>query len=121
MGNADCVMEISIRDRKLADVLANERKLQKAYGRLARNVQMRIDLLRQAKCLSEISHRPPPRRHWMKDTEKSFAIDVKSKKDKWRIEFDVANDPVPRKEDGGIDLNAVTAIEIVAISVHYGD
>jgi hypothetical protein len=57
----------------------------------------------------------------MKGTEKSFAIDVKSKKDKWRIEFDVANDPVPRKEDGGIDLNAVTAIEIVAISVHYGD
>jgi hypothetical protein len=35
-------MEITIRDKKLADVLANERKLQKAYGRLARNVQMRL-------------------------------------------------------------------------------
>ena len=114
-------MEISFRDQKLADMLKDDRELRKKFGRLAKNVQLRIDLLRQARTLAEVSHAPPPRRHRKKGTDKTFVIDVKTKKDKWRIEFDVANDPVPLKDDGGIDLNAVTAVEIVEISVHYGD
>jgi proteic killer suppression protein len=114
-------MEIFFRDKKLAALVADEKKLKREFGRYARNVQLRLDLLRQARTLADVPHHPPPRRHWMKGSEKTFAIDVKAKSDKWRIEFDVANDPVPRKEDGGIDLSAVTAIEIVVISVHYDD
>jgi hypothetical protein len=42
MGNAAFVMEILYRDKKLADMLADERKLRRAYSRLAQNVQMRL-------------------------------------------------------------------------------
>jgi len=34
--------------------------------------------------------------------------------------FGVANDPVPRREDGGIDLERVTAIRILEVVDYHG-
>jgi toxin HigB-1 len=114
-------MEILFRDEKLRRLVSDEKSLKKRFGQYAKYVRMRIDLLRAAETLADVPHHPPARRHRKDGTTKTFIIDVKTKHDKWRIEFDVANDPVPKKEDGSIDLNAVTAVEIIEVSNHYGD
>ena len=117
-------MDISFRDnaagRKLKKLLSDEKALKKLFGRFSENIQVRLDLLASANCLAEVPTTPPPRRHQLTaNREELFAVDVKSKADKWRIEFEVANDPIPRRPDQGIDLNAVTAIRIIDVSNHY--
>lgn len=38
----------------------------------------------------------------------------------WRLVLEPANDPLPRKEDGGLDLARITAVEIVEV-IDYHD
>ena len=114
-------MDISFKQKKLEKCVSDEAKLQKEFGRFARNVQMRLSVLRQARSLADISHTPPMRRHKLESRKGvfAFAVDVKTKEDSLRIEFEVANNPVPLKPGGELDFEAVTAIEITKISNHY--
>jgi hypothetical protein len=114
-------MDLSIKHKKLKKIVSDEAKLKKEFGHYANYVQARLDLLIQAKTLADVSHEPPPKRHKIKSKQGvyAFAVDVKTKSDALRIEFRVANEPPPLKEDGSLDFGAVTAIEISAISNHY--
>lgn len=114
-------MDISFKQKKLQKTVSDEVKLGKAYGAFAEYVQMRLDMLAQAKTLADVPHTPPARRHKLESKKGvfAFAVDVKSKDDPLRIEFEVANVPVPLKEDGSLDFEAVTEIEITQISNHY--
>ncbi len=113
-------MEISFCHKRLERLVSDETKLNKKFGHFARYVRLRLALLRAAKTLADVPAAPPPRCHQLGgDRDEVFAVDVKTRTDKWRIEFKVANAPVPRKPDGGIDLHLVTAIEIIEISEHY--
>lgn len=114
-------MDISFKQKKLEKTVSDETKLYKAYGAYAENIQMRLDALSEAKSLADVPHTPPMRRHKL-ETKKdvyAFAVDVKTKNDPLRIEFEVANVPVPLKEDGSLDFEAVTEIQITQISNHY--
>ena len=63
--------------------------------------------------LSDISYLPPPRLHELTGKGKGqFSVDLQHP---YRLLFIVANVPIPVKGDGGIDLNAVTEIEIINI------
>ncbi len=114
-------MDISFKQKKLEKIVSDEKKLQKTFGRFAKNVQLRLDLLGRAKVLADVPTTPPMRRHKLQSKKDvfAFAVDVKSKEDSLRIEFQVANVPVPLKVDGSLDFVAVTAIEITHISSHY--
>lgn len=113
-------MEISFCQKSLEKLVSDETKLNKKFGKFASYVRRRLDLLRTVKTLADVPRVPPPRCHQLRgDQDEVFAVDVKTKADKWRIEFRVANVPVPRNPDGGVDLRLVTAVEIIAISEHY--
>lgn len=38
----------------------------------------------------------------------------------YRLIFEPANDPVPRKDDGGLDLARITAVEIIEVVDYHG-
>ena len=104
-------MEISFCQKSLEKLVSDETKLNKKFGHFASYVRRRLDLLRTAKTLADVPRVPPPRCHQLSGEDEVFAVDVKTKADKWRIEFRVANVPVPRRLDGGVDLHSVTAVE----------
>ena len=111
-------MDVSFRDKKLAKPCGSEKALVKAHGKVnARKIMRRLTLLEAAETLSDVPVTPPTRRHELKGNRKgTFAIDVQHP---FRITFEPANNSVPTKEDGGIDLDAVIAITITAIEDYH--
>ena len=70
-----------------------------------------------APTLADVSHRPPERRHQLDGKRKGqFAVDVQQP---YRIVFKPEHNPVPKTEDGGIDLGQITAIEIQGIEDYH--
>ncbi len=60
---------------------------------------------------------PPVRRHQLTGGQKGqFAIDLVQP---YRLIFKPDHEPVPRKDDGGIDLNQVTAIKIIDVKDYH--
>jgi plasmid maintenance system killer protein len=114
------VMDISFKTKKIEKLLRDPKKLRKAYPQLADNIMARLDLLAEADNLADIPHDGPPRRHQLRqDRDEVFAIDVKSRREKERIIFEVGNNPIPRAADQGIILSEVTRIKNLEISDHY--
>ncbi len=111
-------MELRFANRKLERQLSDSKAMRRAYGERTKRIQMRLDLLRAARSLADVPIGPPPRRHESSaDWAGHFAVDVTGN---WRLIFRPAHDPIPRSVDGGIDLNRVTAVEIVAILDYHG-
>lgn len=74
--------------------------------------------LRAADTLADIGTLPPARCHQLSgDRAGQFAVDVQHP---FRLIFESAHDPVPRKEDGGIDLTRVTAVRILEVTDYHG-
>ncbi len=112
-------VEIAFATKKLADACNQEKKGNQSWGvRNANRVRQRLAELRAASCLEEISHLPPPRRHPLHgDREGQFAVDLVHP---FRLIFEPAHDPVPRKPDGGIDLAQVTSILVLEVEDYHG-
>ena len=111
------LMEINFSRTKLQKVFNSEAELKKAYGEQARIIMRRMVMLRAASNLSDVSHLPPVRRHELTgELQNHFAIDLKQP---FRLLFKPNHDPVPKKKDGGIDLENVTAITITEIKDYH--
>jgi len=88
--------------------------LQKVYGeRRARLIRRRLDELRAANTLDEISHIPPPRMHQLKgERQGQISLDLDYP---YRLLMTVANNPVPKKDNGSINLSKVTAVMVLGV------
>jgi proteic killer suppression protein len=87
--------------------------MQKSLNKkMARKLKRRMAELNAAEVLADISHLPPPRLHELKNRNGVFSVNLEHPK---RLLFISANDPIPRKGDGGIDLHLVDEIEVIAI------
>ena len=76
-----------------------------------------MGVLKVADSLKDVSHKKPERRHELKGRLKGkFAVDLIYP---FRLVFEPANEPVPRKEDGGIDLYQVTAVRILSVEDYH--
>lgn len=104
-------MEISFKTRKLRKLFESQKNLTRTYGdRTARTIMMRIGVLKNAKTLSKVPATKPERMHQLRgDRDEQFAVDLAHP---YRLVFEPNHDPFPRKEDGGFDLERVTAIQI---------
>ena len=93
--------------------------MQKELGQnRAKKLRQRMVELKAADVLAVISHLPPPRLHELTGKQKGvFSVDVAHP---YRLLFIPADDPVPTKNDGGIDLEAVESIEIIDIVNTHG-
>jgi proteic killer suppression protein len=107
-------MEISYRNNKLKKICTEQRVAQRELGlSISRRLQQRMSELTAAACLSDISKFPPARCHQLSGNHYSeFTVDIDCF---YRLVFIVAHDPVPMKDDRGIDLDLVTEITILRI------
>lgn len=74
---------------------------------------IRMAVLRAARSLALVPPTPPDRRHQLSgNRDRQFAVDLIQPR---RLVFEASQEPVPRKEDGGIDTEQVTAIRILDV------
>lgn len=107
-------MDILFRSKKLQKSLENDRERVKTYGAdRGKKLKQRLDDLRAAPCLNDISRLPPARCHELGLNRKGqLSVDIGHP---FRLVFIVANDPIPLKVDGGLDWHAVTAVEVLEV------
>lgn len=87
--------------------------LQKRHGeRQAKKIRQRLDELRAAHTLADVSHLPPPRLHQLEGRQAEFSVDIIFP---YRLILTPAARPVPRKSDNGVDLAQVTAVRILGV------
>lgn len=111
-------MDITFRTRKLERTFNSETKLYAEYGQeTGRVIIRRMAFLQASPSLAEVPHTPPLRRHQLTGPRAGkFAVDLIHPK---RLVFEPNHDPVPRKEDGGIDLGRVTIIRILSVEDYH--
>ena len=104
-------MDIVYSSRKLERTFNSEARLTQTYGvRMARTIMVRMAVLSAAPNLSFVPHLPPERLHQLKgNRDEQFTVDLTHN---YRLVFIPNHDPVPRKEDGGVNLERITAIII---------
>lgn len=106
-------MRVEFATNKLERSLSDEREMERRHGQLAKPLKRRLAVLRQARSLDDVPRVPPDRCHQLsQDRDEQYAVDLKHP---FRLVFEIADDPVRRKQDGGIDLSAVTAVRVVEI------
>ncbi|MCD6217502.1 killer suppression protein HigA [bacterium] len=112
-------MNISFKSKKLKKLFESGSALEKKYGENARYVMRRMTTLKAAPNLACVPHQPPERCHELiADRRDEFVISLKYGSGKGII-FKPAHDPIPRKDDGGIDLIQVTDIEILSVENYH--
>ena len=111
----DVVFSTSKLRRECNDAKVRSRR----YGtRRAALIQRRIDEIRAAGVLEDVRHIPGPRCHELTgDRKGQISVDLDHP---YRLLFEPANDPIPRKPDGGLDWNQVTAVRILEVTDTHG-
>jgi plasmid maintenance system killer protein len=112
-------VDILFQDRKLEKVCNDQSLLVRKYGPLrAKLIRRRLDEFRAADTLEVMRTLPQVRCHELRgDREGTLAVDLDHP---YRLIFEVANDPVPRKPDGGMNWREVTAIKVLAVEDYHG-
>ncbi len=111
-------MNITFKTRKLEKVLNQEERLNKEFGAdKARRIQWRMAVLSNAPTLLHVPYQKPERRHQLSGKQKEeFAVDVSKN---YRLVFTPNHDPIPTQDDGGYDLDKITAIKILRVEDYH--
>lgn len=112
-------MDILFREQKLAKMCSNESLLIRKYGpACAKLIKRRLDELRTAENLEVLRFFPQMRCHELKgNREGTLAVDLEHP---YRLVFEPANEPTPRKPDNGLDWKRVTAITVLTMEDYHG-
>jgi proteic killer suppression protein len=105
-------------DKRLEKESNDHRLLVKRYGAIqAKRIEQRLSDLSAAQNL-EVMRTLPGRCHELTGNLKGcLALDLEHPR---RLLFEVANNPVPTKPDGGLDWQLVTEIRIIRIEDYHG-
>ena len=80
---------------------------------MARTIITRMNLLRESASLSEVPTTPPEGRHVLSGRRRGqYAVDLLHP---FRLVFVPNHSPVPTVDGGGVDIERVTAIEIIEV------
>ena len=114
----ECNLKIEFNKKQLKDCLQSEVLTKREYGtRIAKSITLRLKSLSECNSLADVPTEKPDRCHELKGKRKNhFAVNLDKGR---RLIFKVGHDPIPRKEDGGIDKSEVFEIVVVEISDHY--
>lgn len=110
-------MDIRYKNRKLEKQLTNPRELVKSFGQLAVKIKMRIKNIKDADNLAVLRTIPAARCHELTGERKGeLAVNVSGN---YRLIFEPNHDPIPKKEDGGLNWEEVTKIQINEIEDYH--
>jgi len=107
-------VEISYKSRALRKICEIGKEAVRAYGaKGGRKLMQRMNELSSFECLADVPRFPPARCHQLHgDRRGQFSVDLENP---YRMIFVPAHNPMPRVEDGGIDMKSVTKIKIIEI------
>lgn len=110
-------MEISYGSNKLEKQLTQPRELAKTFGHMARKVSQRHEELKSADLLSVMRLFPAANCHELTgDRKGQLAVTISGN---YRMIFEPNHNPIPQKEDGGLDWQAVASIIILEITDYH--
>ena len=111
-------MDIVFKTSKLQKECTDVKQMLKRHGpQRTKLLQKRLTELRAATVLEDIFKLPQARCHELRgDRKGELAVDLDHP---YRLIFEVANDPKPTKEDGGLDWTKTTAIKIIGIEDYH--
>lgn len=110
-------MEISYKNKKLEKQLTDPIAMVKTFGQLAKKINQRLRDLSAAENLSVIRNLPAARCHELNgERNGELSVDVSVN---YRLIFEPKHDPIPKKDDGGLNWNAVTSIQINEIQDYH--
>jgi plasmid maintenance system killer protein len=110
-------MKLEYKNRKLEKTVATLSAIAANYGTRAKLVNQRKNELQAASTLETMKNIPAANCHELRGNLKGkFAVDISGNH---RIIFEPNHDPLPIKEDGGLDWKQVTDILIFAIGADY--
>ncbi len=107
-------MEISFRTKKLQKACNSAKAMNAEWGdKMAKKLQQRLSELQAADTLHDVSRLPPARCHELSNNLAGYlSVDLVHP---YRLLFLPNHDPVPTKDDGGLDWSAVTAVCITGV------
>lgn len=108
-------MEIGFSTTRFEKLCTDQSLRQRKLGaERARKLLMRLDQLSAAANLAEFSKLPQVRCHQLVvDRDEQFLADLDGP---YRLIFELADDPIPRTSDGGIDTSAVRRVALIEIT-----
>jgi plasmid maintenance system killer protein len=110
-------MKISYKSNKLEKNLTSPKMMNKAFGVMAKKVNQRIKDLSGADTLADLRKIPASRCHELTgDKTGLLAVDISGN---YRLIFEPDHNPVPKKEDGGLDWQLVTKIKIISVEDYH--
>lgn len=114
-------MDILFSSKKLAKTLNDEKEMVKTYGpQSSRKIQIALTQLRAAPNLGNFAppYSPPHRCHELTGNRQGqLSVDLAHP---YRLLFLPADDPLPMREDGGLDWSAVISVEIKGVEDTHG-
>lgn len=112
-------MDVEFKSRRLKSACSSEKEGDRTWGAVrARVVRRRLAELVSAAHLGVIQKIPGPRLHPLHGNRSGeWAVDVVHP---FRLVFEIAEEEIPRLDDGGVDLTRVTSIRILAVEDYHG-
>ena len=112
-------MLITFRTRSMAKTFNKTKKLRKKYGaEMARVIRRRLDDLADAESLEDMRHLPGRCHELSADRQGTLSVDLRKQ---FRLIFrPKVEGSAPTKPDGGLDWEAVDAIEILEVDDTHG-
>jgi len=113
-------MEIFFSSQKMQKICSSEKESTRTWGKQnGARVRLCLTQLAAAENLAVMMASPFGRCHPLKGNRRGqFAVDVKHP---FRLMFEPAHDPLPLKEDGGLELAQVTRSRVLEIGDYHGD
>lgn len=106
-------MEIAFADAKFAKECNDSKLLQKRQGPArAKLIRRRLDELRAAAVLGDISHLKPPRLHRLSNRNHEYSVDLDHP---YRLIIRPIDEPLPLKPDGGLDLGKIKSVCVLGV------
>lgn len=111
-------MDIVFADERERQEFNDEKRLFRRYGPdNGKRIRRRLDNLRAAANLDEMSRLPGRLHPLTENLEGLFALDLRHPD---RLIIAPANDPLPLKDDGNLDWTKVTVVRIIQVGDYHG-
>ncbi len=98
--------------------MSDDGRARKVWGAVrAASLRKRLDDLAAAGCLEDLRNLPGRCEELTGDRAGTFSVRLDKS---FRLIFEPADDPIPRKPDGGIDRARVTRVRILEVVDYHG-